>query len=160
MSSKKEFQIKRKGYDRFEVDQEIAQLQRELQESKKQSEIYKEQVDNLSQQKNHLSQRYETLIDELRVRERAAEEMARIALREANSIIDRAYDNADMIVREAMSSARQILVEIARISTQSHVLRDELQTKIKELESVLSGLELPEAPPLAWLDDDQDTSDQ
>ncbi len=155
---KKQFQIKRKGYDRFEVDQEIASLQRELQASKKQASLYKEQANNLVQQKDQISRRYETLIDELRVRERAAEEMARIALREANSIIDRAYDNADMIVREAMSSARQILVEIARISTQSHVLRDELQDKIKELENVIDGLELPEAPPLSWLDEEQDRS--
>lgn len=157
MNKKTEFRTQRKGYDRFEVDREIASLERELQASNKQIDFQKTQIENLVQQKEHLSQRYETMIDELRVRERAAEEMARMALREANAIIDRAYDNADMIVREAMSSARQILVEIARISTQSHVLRDDLQDKIKELESVINGLELPNAPPLSWIDEDQDT---
>lgn len=158
MNKISEFRTQRKGYDRFEVDRKIASLERELQASRKQVELQKTQAENMVQQKEHLSQRYETLIDELRVRERAAEEMARMALREANAIIENAYDNADMIVREAMSSARQILVEIARISTQSHVLRDDLQDKIKELESVINGLELPDAPPLSWLDKDQDTS--
>lgn len=158
MSKKTEFRTQRKGYDRFEVDREIASLERELQASKKQVEFQQTHAENMIQQKEHLSQRYEKLIEELRIRERAAEEMARIAMREANAIIDRAYDNADMIVREATSSARQILVEIARISTQSHVLRDDLQIKIKELESVINGLELPNTPPLTWIDEDQDKS--
>ena len=158
MNKKTEFRLQRKGYDRFEVDRKVLSLEKDLQESEEQLALQKTQTLNLIQQKDHISRRYETLIDELRVRERAAEEMARMALREANAIIDNAYDNADMIVREAMSSARQILVEIARISTQSHVLRDDLQDKIKELESVINGLELPDAPPLSWLNDDQDTS--
>lgn len=158
MNNKHSFKKSKTGYDRFEVDQEIASLKRQLKTSQNQAKIYKEQVNKTINQKEHLQKRYEKLIDELRVRERAAEEMARIALRESNSIIDKAYDNADMIVREAMSSARQILVEIARISTQSHVLREDLQEKIKELETVIDGLELPEAPPLSWINDDQDKS--
>lgn len=159
MNKDQEFRLQRKGYDRFEVDRAIEALKKEVQAGKEQLELQRTQTLNIIQQKDHINRRYETLIDELRVRERAAEEMARMALREANAIIDNAYDNADMIVREGMSSARQILVEIARISTQSHVVRSELQDKIKELESVIDGLELPNTPPLSWLDDDQDTSE-
>ena len=158
MSNTPNFRLQRKGYDRFEVDREIASLKKEIQAGVEQLELQKTQTLNIIQQKDHINRRYETLIDELRVRERAAEEMARMALREANAIIENAYDNADMIVREAMSSARLLLVEIARISTQSHVVRSELQDKIKELESVIDGLELPNTPPLSWLDDDQDKS--
>ena len=158
MNKTPDFRLQRKGYDRFEVDREIASLKKEVQAGREALELQKTQTQNIIQQKEHINRRYETLIDELRVRERAAEEMARMALREANAIIENAYDNADMIVREAMSSARLLLVEIARISTQSHVVRSELQDKIKELESVIDGLELPNTPPLSWLDDDQDKS--
>ena len=158
MNKTPDFRLQRKGYDRFEVDREIDSLKKEVQAGREALELQKTQTQNIIQQKEHINRRYETLIDELRVRERAAEEMARMALREANAIIENAYDNADMIVREAMSSARLLLVEIARISTQSHVVRSELQDKIKELESVIDGLELPNTPPLSWLDDDQDKS--
>lgn len=96
------------------------------------------------------------MVSETGVREKAAEEMSRLALREANSIIDTAYTNADMIVREAMSTSRQVLVEIARISNESNELRDELKEKIMELEHAIDGLTLPDAPNSKLIGEDQD----
>lgn len=159
MTSKPEFRIKRKGYDRFEVDQAIAKLQSDIEAVEKKNLLYQSQVSNLMKQRTLLKRQYDKVLADLTIKEKAAEEMSRLALREANAIIDRAYDNADLIVREAMSSARQILVEIARISNQSEKLRDELKEKIEDLDSVIDGLELPEAPNLTWLSDDQDKAD-
>ena len=159
MTSKPEFRIKRKGYDRFEVDQTIAKLQSDIEAVEKKNLLYQSQVSNLMKQRTLLKRQYDKVLADLTIKEKAAEEMSRLALREANAIIDRAYDNADLIVREAMSSARQILVEIARISNQSHELRDELKDKIKDLDSVIDGLELPEAPNLTWLGEEQDKTD-
>lgn len=159
MTSKPEFRIKRKGYDRFEVDQAIAKLHSDIEAVEKKNLLYQSQVSNLMKQRTLLKRQYDKVLADLTIKEKAAEEMSRLALREANAIIDRAYDNADLIVREAMSSARQILVEIARISNQSEKLRDELKEKIEDLDSVIDGLELPEAPNLTWLSDDQDKTD-
>lgn len=160
MTSKPEFRIKRKGYDRFEVDQHIAKLQSDIEAVEKKNLLYQSQVTNLMKQRAILKRQYDKVLTDLSVKEKAAEEMSRLALREANAIIDRAYDNADLIVREAMSSARQILVEIARISNQSHELRDELKVKINDLDSVIDGLKLPEAPNLTWISDDQDKTNK
>ncbi len=156
--TKEKFRIKRKGYDRFEVDKHLQKVEQDLQVLQKQNDLYRKRIDLLLKQKAFLKSEYDQILADLNVKEKAAEEMARIALKEANVIIERAYDNADMIVQEAMSSARQILVEIARISDQSHDLRNELQGKIKQLNEVIDDLALPQAPNLEYLSEEQDKS--
>lgn len=156
--SKQNFRVKRSGYDRFEVDQYLQKLEHDIEVLQKQNALYRKRIDLLLKQRSFLKEEYDKVLSDLSIKEKAAEEMARIALQEANVIIERAYDNADMIVQEAMSSARQILVEIARISNQSHELREELQGKIQQLNVVIDDLALPQAPSLKYLGDEQDTS--
>ncbi|CAM3606307.1 DivIVA domain-containing protein [Erysipelothrix anatis] len=158
MSNNHAFRIMKQGYDRFEVDQTISELERERVLLQKQTQIYKKQIDTLQEQRDLIKKRYQQLVGEITVRERASEEMSRLALREANDIIENAHSNADMIVREAMSTSRQVLVEIARISNESKLLRDELKDKIKNLEEAIEGLELPEAPYSLIIGDDQDNN--
>lgn len=159
MANKSNFRIVRQGYDRFEVDQHILTLLREQALLRKQNQVYKEQIEALFEQRDLQKKRYSKLASEISVRERAAEEMSRRALSEANFIVDTAQKNADLIIREAMSISRQVLVEIARISNESNELRDELKDKIKDLEMVLDGLDLPDSPNLNSISDDQDTLD-
>ncbi|WP_240920472.1 DivIVA domain-containing protein [Erysipelothrix sp. HDW6A] len=154
MSRKNDFRIMRQGYDRFEVDQAIDELKREKDVLLRQAQINKKQIETLQEQCNVVKKRYQQLVGEIAVRERASEEMSRLALREANSIIDNARSNADMIVREAMSTSRQVLIEIARISNESHLLRDELKDKLEKLEEAIDGLELPDSPDLSLISDD------
>lgn len=154
MSRKNDFRIMRQGYDRFEVDQAIDELKREKDVLLRQAQINKKQIETLQEQCNVVKKRYQQLVGEIAVRERASEEMSRLALREANSIIDNARSNADMIVREAMSTSRQVLIEIARISNESHLLRDELKDKLDKLEEAIDGLELPDSPDLSLISDD------
>lgn len=156
MSHKPKFRVMRQGYDRFEVDQVITNLEHDKTILSKQIELYQKQVESLQEQRDIIKKRYQQLVSETGVREKAAEEMSRLALREANSIIDTAYTNADMIVREAMSTSRQVLVEIARISNESNELRDELKDKIMELEHAIDGLTLPDAPNSKLIGEDQD----
>lgn len=156
--SKQNFRVKRSGYDRFEVDQYLQKLEHDIEVLQKQNALYRKRIDLLLKQRSFLKEEYDKVLSDLSIKEKAAEEMARIALQEANVIIERAYDNADMIVQEAMSSARQILVEIARISNQSHELREELQGKIQQLNVVIDDLALPQAPSLKYLGDEQDAS--
>lgn len=142
----------RQGYDRFEVDQEIKDLHLELKQLHDKLKKANSNTKIAVEQYDHLKRRHRKLVNEIGVRERAAEEMSRLALREANEIIDTAYGNADMIVREAMSAARQLLVEIARISSESHEVRDELLEKVGALETVIKQLELPEIPKIKDLE--------
>ena len=107
--SKQNFRVKRSGYDRFEVDQYLQKLEHDIEVLQKQNALYRKRIDLLLKQRSFLKEEYDKVLSDLSIKEKAAEEMARIALQEANVIIERAYDNADMIVQEAMSSARQIL---------------------------------------------------
>ena len=146
----------RQGYDRFEVDKSINELMYTQKSLEDQLVLYQQQIEALVAQRDSLDHRHSHLLSDIKVREKAAEEMARLSLKEANTIIETAYRNADLIVREAMSTARQLLVEVSRISTESHDLRDELTQKIYKLQNTLRGLEFPEIPNKILIGKDQD----
>lgn len=132
-----------KGYDRFEVDQEILRLHNEISVLKR--KLNQADINSKVAQEDlaFAKKRYERLTSELYAREKAAEESNRVALKRANEIVDQAHDNADAIVSEAMKMARQILVEIARISRESSETKGELLGQIKVLEELIGQLELP-----------------
>lgn len=152
------FRIMRNGYDRFEVDQFVSQLETQLDGLKREGDAYLAQYQVAQKQLELHKVRYQQLVKEIAARERALDQLSRGAIKEANDIVGTAHQNADMIVREALSAARQILVEISRISSESHELRDELGDKLKKLEVAIQGLELPEAPNAKLLGKEDDTS--
>lgn len=156
-ASTNRFRVLKQGYDRFEVDRTIEQMTLELDDLKSRLDVYIKQSESSSQQLNLIKQRYQTLIGELNMREKAADEIARLALKEANRIIDTAQNNADSIVREALSTARIILVEIARISQDANEVKSELKEKLDALSRSIEDLEIPVVPKMEFLKDkDQD----
>lgn len=156
-ASTNRFRVLKQGYDRFEVDRTIEQMTLELDDLKSRLDVYMKQSESSSQQLNLIKQRYQTLIGELNIREKAADEIARLALKEANRIIDTAQNNADSIVREALSTARIILVEIARISQDANEVKSELKEKLDALSRSIEDLEIPVVPKMEFLKDkDQD----
>lgn len=146
----------RQGYDRFEVDKAVRKLEEEKAQLLEQVALNKNQILTLLEQRDGITKRFAQVTKDLSIREKAAEEMARLALREANSIIETAYGNADLIVREALSTARQLLIEISRISSQSQEIRVELNEKVEVLQEILQGLEFPEIPNIKSVGKDQD----
>lgn len=146
----------RQGYDRFEVDKAVRKLEEEKAQLLEQVALNKSQILTLLEQRDGITKRFTQVTKDLSIREKAAEEMARLALREANSIIETAYGNADLIVREALSTARQLLIEISRISSQSQEIRVELNEKVEVLQEILQGLEFPEIPNIKSIGKDQD----
>ena len=156
-ASANRFRVLKQGYDRFEVDRTIEQMTLQLDDLKSRLDVYMKQSESSSQQLNLIKQRYQTLIGELNIREKAADEIARLALKEANRIIDTAQNNADSIVREALSTARIILVEIARISQDANEVKSELKEKLDALSRSIEDLEIPVVPKMEFLKDkDQD----
>ena len=156
MNSNSKFRIMRQGYDRFEVDKAVRKLEEEKAQLLEQVALNKSQILTLLEQRDGITKRFAQVTKDLSIREKAAEEMARLALREANSIIETAYGNADLIVREALSTARQLLIEISRISSQSQEIRVELNEKVEVLQEILQGLEFPEIPNIKSVGKDQD----
>jgi cell division initiation protein len=154
-ASTNRFRVLKQGYDRFEVDRTIEQMTLELDDLKSRLDLYMKQSESSAQQLNLIKQRYQTLIGELNIREKAADEIARLALKEANRIIDTAQNNADSIVREALSTARIILVEIARISQDANEVKSELKEKLDALSRSIDDLEIPVVPRMEFLKDSE-----
>lgn len=124
------------------------------------NEVLKKQLETVISELDHSKRRYDLLLREMGNRERASDEVSRLAMKDANAIINTAHVNADIIIREALSSAREVLIEISRISNESHELKGKLGVKLKKMESILEGLDLPEAPNSKLLNEEHDTSDR
>ena len=134
------------GYDRFAVDDSVDRLSFENETMRQQLETYRSQINHAGEQLSQIKTRYQSLISELTVREKAADDIARLALKEANTIIDTAQYNADTIVREALSTARQLLTEIARIGNDAKDVKEEMQIKLQALAKALEDFEIPVIP--------------
>lgn len=131
------------GYDPKTVDEyiknqndEILKLQNMLQKAAFTVSSAKEDLDVAKT-------RYETLSEELSLREKTATEINRIALKEASQVIEIANQNADLIVRQATSAARELLIEVHRISQETGQIKDELLEQAKLLYDVIDSLEVP-----------------
>ena len=136
------------------------QIEVQISELVTQNELLKKHLEGVLNELDHTKRKYDQVLQEMGTRERVSDEVSRLAMKDANAIIDTAYTNADIIIREALSSARQVLIEIARISNESRELKSKLSGKLKAMERVLEGLELPEAPSLILLNDEHDTSQE
>jgi len=162
VARKPRFRITKQGYDRFTVDDTFDRLTFEIETLKTQLETYSKQMDEANAQLTDIKARYQTLLGELSVREKAADDIARLALKEANTVIASAQNNADTIVKEALSTARIVLVEIARISKEAKGVKKEMQDQVAALTKALDDFVIPSLPALRYLnqpnDNDQDNA--
>jgi len=159
---KPRFRISKRGYDRFSVDDTLDRLTFERETLKQQLETYNKQMAEATLQLESIKSRYQNLLGELSVREKAADDIARLALKEANSVIASAQNNADSIVREALSTARIVLVEIARISKEAKGIKKEMQDQLTALTKALDDFVIPVIPAISLVehkDTDQDSAD-
>lgn len=148
---KPEFRIMKNGYDRFAVDDAMDDFSTTISDLENRNELYQKEITNLEDQLNSIRNRYQVIVNELSIKEKAADDIARLALREANIIIDSAQDNADSIVREALSTARIILSDLSRISQDASVMKDEMQEQLDQLMLALDNFEIPKLPEVKWL---------
>lgn len=159
---KPRFRISKRGYDRFSVDDTLDRLTFEHETLKHQLETYNKQMTEANEQLISIKTRYQSLLSELTVREKAADDIARLALKEANSVIASAQTNADSIVREALSTARIVLVEIARISKEAKGIKQEMHDQLAALTKALDDFVIPVIPAVSLVqhkDNDQDSAD-
>ncbi len=159
---KPRFRISKRGYDRFSVDDTLDRLTFEHETLKHQLETYNKQMTEANDQLISIKTRYQNLLSELTVREKAADDIARLALKEANSVIASAQTNADSIVREALSTARIVLVEIARISKEAKGIKQEMHDQLAALTKALDDFVIPVIPAVSLVqpkDNDQDSAD-
>ena len=145
------FRILKQGYDRFEVDRILDQYESQLKHQEEKLSSYQNQLKYSEKQIELVKERYEKLQEQILVKEKAAQQVHTMALKESNTIIETANKNADLIVSEALSTARMMLMEVAKISEQTNQVKMHLKKQLSDLSLLLDDIELPDIPDLQWL---------
>ena len=143
---KKSFDTMKNGYNRDQVDDYISLLCNENEELKKKQTMLLKQVEEMEKELAEKQQEYNKVMENLAIREKAAGEMARIAMKEANMVVDTAQKNADAIVKESLIMARGILLDIARLGNEANELKGSMKDELRQLEAALDEFETPNIP--------------
>lgn len=154
--AKYEFQSMLKGYNRYQVDDHLDRLNEELDSYKQKLSLYEQRCEQLEEINKDVKEKYQLLLNEVRVREKAAEDIGRLALKEANIIVSTAQSNADVIIHEALASARQILLEVSKLGEETGEIKTRMMNQLNDLTRVLEGFEVPELPAMDLLEDDEE----
>lgn len=139
------------GYDRFAVDDAVERYAAQVDALQKKLALYEEQMDETNSQLNDLKAKYQEVIAGMDAKQQAADEIARLSLREANQIIDTAQKNADSIVREALSTARLILTDLSRLYSDAGSVKGSMQKQLEDLIQDLDKFQMPKMPDMRWL---------
>ena len=143
------FRLMKNGYDRFAVDDAVDRYVREIDSLKKQLDLTSRQIQSANEQLAVIRQRYQTLVSELTVKEKAADDIARLALKEANTIIETAQNNADA------TTARIILNDLSRIASEATEMKGDMQEQLSSLMGMLDQFEIPPVPKSEWLNQEK-----
>lgn len=143
MSENFQFDTVNNGYDPYQVNSEIRRLKAQIKALNERIMLYQNQIETVSSQFNIIKQRYQTLVSELSMREKAADDVARIALREANSVIETAQRNADDIVNEAIINSQNVMNQAKLYNTESLKIRKQLREQMASFIEILDGSDNP-----------------
>lgn len=135
------FSTMKQGYNRYEVDNEIRNLQNEIEALQLKLRLYKTKNEELMEQKYRLQENYSELKQTLQVREQANEDLSRLALKEANAVIETAHQNAEFIIQEAFVSARLILMEVSRLGSTTNELKGQIKDTIDKIANLVEDIQ-------------------
>lgn len=90
-----------RGYNVDEVDEAIDDLESQIEKQKNEIESLKEELHNVQEENAIMANRSS-------ITEKANEEIARLALKEASDLITKAKRNANMILKESMEYVRSL----------------------------------------------------
>lgn len=157
------FDTMKNGYNRYQVEDYIQTQKLQMESLQKKLEKANLLKEELTREYQELESRYRDVSENLEVKEKAADEMTRMAMKEANMIVDTAHRNADAIVKEALMMARGILMEVARLGDEANDLKGSMRKELQKITQALDDFETPEIPDLDLLKkrnlkcDDKDT---
>ena len=141
------------GYDRFAVDDAIDRYAAMVDQLQRKVELYQQQLVETTRQLEEIKGKYESLQAMDASRKEAAENIARLSLREANQIIATAQKNADEIIRTAISTSRLILMDLSKLYSQAGEVKTEMKGELTDLIKALDSFRIPEMPDLKWLEE-------
>lgn len=132
------FEIMKQGYNRYEVDVYVEKLENELETLNTKLRLYKAQLDEITLKKEQLQEKYNELSFSLQVKEKASEELSKMALKEANQVIEAAQKNSEFIIQEAFLSARLILIEVSKLGGATNELKEQIKERVEKLNQLIS----------------------
>ena len=152
-NQKPTFRVMKNGYDRFAVDDAIDQYALQVEQLQKKLELYQQQLVETTRVLDDKKQRYQQILTTEQSRKEAAENIARLSLREANEIISTAQKNADEIVKEAISTARLILVDLSKLYSQAGGVKSDMRKQLEDMLTQLDDFRIPQMPDMRWLEE-------
>ena len=152
-AQKPTFRVMKNGYDRFAVDDAIDRYAAMVDQLQRKVELYQQQLVATTRQLEEIKGKYESLQAMDASRKEAAENIARLSLREANQIIATAQKNADEIIRTAISTSRLILMDLSKLYSQAGEVKTEMKGELTDLIKALDSFRIPEMPDLKWLEE-------
>ena len=152
-TQKPTFRVMKNGYDRFAVDDAIDQYAQQIEQLQKKLSLYQQQLVETTRTLEDMKQRYQQILTTEQSRQEAADNIARLSLREANEIISTAQKNADEIFREAISTARLILIDLTKLYSQATDVKGDMKKQLEQLLQQLDDFRIPQMPDMRWLED-------
>ena len=145
------FDTMKNGYNRYQVEDYIQTQKLQMESLQKKLEKANLLKEELTREYQELETRYRDVSENLEVKEKAADEMTRMAMKEANMIVETAHRNADAIVKESLMMARGILMEVARLGDEANDLKGSMRKELQKITQALDDFEAPEIPDLDLL---------
>ena len=147
------FRVMKNGYDRFAVDEAIERYACEIDVLEQKLAAYELQYQQHVKELQQTKLAYMDLEKSYDAREKTAEEITRASLREANAIISTAQKNADLIIHEALLTARLILSDVSRLYSDADTVKQETAKQLEDLLRRLEEFQVPQLPDLKWLEE-------
>lgn len=121
-----EFKKQFRGYSVQQVDSKIDDYQAEL-------ASLKQQVASLTDELDHVKEQNSLLRHRVNITEKTNEEIARLALKEASELIDKAKRNANMILKESLDYVRSLSSEMNDFKDQAIKFRSSVQKMSQDI---------------------------
>ena len=150
------FRVLKNGYDRFAVDEAVENYTAEIENLQRKLALYQEQLVESTRQLEGIKEQYRELLRTEKSRKETADEISRLALREANDIVNTAHENADLIIKETLQSSRSILEDLSVLYHDAGMTKMDAQAKLEKLLVDLKNFNLPDMPDISWLKDVKD----
>ncbi len=145
------FKVVKNGYDRFAVDDAVERYASRVDDLERRVAAYEQELSELKQKMSSMKAHYAKLQQTLSAEKKAADNLTRISLKEANEIIETAQRNADTIVSESLKTARTILSDLAQLYNDADIVKEETKMKLNDLVNELDQITLPRMPDIEWL---------
>lgn len=130
-----EFKKQFRGYNKHMVDEYV----------KKNDEIIQlkdSEIETLKQAKETLVKQNELLAHRVNITEKTNEEIARLALKEASDLIEKAKRNANMILKESLDYVRTLNNEVEGYKDQAIAFRANVEKMSKDLLDTIDQSEI------------------